>query len=187
MSIANFLFTAGQQRILGAVLTTPDKDFTLTELMHRFGKGHGAAQTQVKKLIDAGVLIEKHLGNRRQIRANKSFPLYPELRSICLKTFGVKERLIAALAPLGNQITRTFVFGSVAKGTDTANSDVDLMVIGEIGMIALMDVIAPLEEDLGRPIDVQLYTPGEWAEIVVNDAVVRGIAEGEKLEIIGHG
>ncbi len=113
MSIADFLISPRQQRLLAHLLAQPGKSFAVTELLRLSGAGRGAGQLQLKKLLDAGVVLDERLGNQRRIRANTSFPLYPELRSICLKSFGFGEKLRAALEPLANGINQAFVFGSV--------------------------------------------------------------------------
>lgn len=109
------------------MLAQPGKSFAVTELLRLSGAGRGAGQLQLKKLLDAGVVLVERLGNQRRIRANPNFPLYPELRSICLKSFGFGEKLRSALEPLANGISQAFVFGSVAKGTDRYDSDIDLI------------------------------------------------------------
>jgi len=124
MSIADFMFTPREQRVLSLVLSTPERTFNLAELMSRSGAGSGAGQHTVRRLWEAGVLRESRMGNQRLFQANTDFPLYPELRSICAKSFGLAGMLREALAPLVDEIDEAFVFGSVARGTDTAGSDI---------------------------------------------------------------
>jgi uncharacterized protein len=187
MSIADFLLTPAQQRILGPLLLNPGRKFKLIELLRLSGPGRGAGQLQVAKLIRAGVLTEEHLGNQRHIRINERFPLYPELRSICLKSFGLKEKLMEVLRPVASQLHEAFVFGSVARGDDRADSDIDLMVVGCIDLISLMDVVVPAEQDVGRPIHVNLYDPEEWELLKQTDTVIARIAEGQMLRILPVG
>lgn len=183
MSIADFLLTPGQQRILGPLLLNPGRKFKLTELLRLSGPGRGAGQLQVAKLLRAGVLTEEHLGNQRHIRINEGFPLYPELRSICLKSFGLKEKLIEVLRPVASQLHEAFVFGSVARGDDRSDSDIDLMVVGRIDLISLINVIVPAEQEVGRPIHVNLYDPEEWESLKQTDSVIARITEGQILWI----
>jgi hypothetical protein len=90
---------------------------------------------QVQKLLSAGVVLDERVGNQRRIRVNAEFPLYSELRSICLKSFGLAERLRAALKPLGKRVAQVYVFGSVARNTDRHDSDIDRMVVGTVTLI----------------------------------------------------
>ncbi|MBI2316264.1 MAG: nucleotidyltransferase domain-containing protein [Betaproteobacteria bacterium] len=143
----------------------------------------GAGQLQLKKLLDAGVVIDERLGNQRRIRANTRFPLYPELRSICLKSFGFGEKLRAALKPLATGITAAFLFGSVAKGTDRYDSDIDLMVVGTVGLIELNEILASLEQELGRKIHLSLYSPDDW-QAAKQDAVVARILSEPIVKVL---
>src|SRR6516225_3478476 len=111
MSLADFLFTPGLQRVLGATLMQPNRSFTLQELLRLADSGRGSAQTQVDRLVKAGVLREDaRKGRQRSIRANTEFVLYPELLSIARKSFAVVEPLKAALASVADNIDSAFVF-----------------------------------------------------------------------------
>lgn len=187
MSSADFLFTPTVQRVLGATLANPDRSFLLIELLELAAGGRGGAQQQVERLLQAGVLTEEpRRGRQRSIRANKDFFLFEELSSIARKSFGVKEPLMRALEPFGDDIQEAFVFGSVAKGSDTSRSDIDLAVIGRVFLREVTNALLKVEQELGRPIHLSLYDPEEWEELVSSDPVVALIAEGPKLELIRH-
>jgi uncharacterized protein len=187
VSSADFLFTPTVQRVLAATLATPDRSFLLSELLELAASGRGGAQQQIERLLEAGVLIEEpRRGRQRSIRANKDFFFFDELRSIARKSFGVKEPLLRALEPFEADIQEAFVFGSVAKNTDTARSDIDLAVIGHASLHELTAALIKVEQELGRPIHLSLYEPDEWDELILNDPVVARIAESEKLELIRH-
>lgn len=187
MSSADFLFTPTVQRVLAATLANPERSFLLNELLHLAGGGRGGAQQQIERLLQAGVLTEEsRRGRQRSIRANRDFFLFDELSSIARKSFGVKEPLARALEPFENDIQEAFVFGSVAKGSDTGRSDIDLAVIGTASLRDLTNALLHVEEELRRPVHLSLYDPQEWEELVANDPVVAQIARSPKLEVIGH-
>jgi len=185
MGLADFLFTPTLQKVLGATLLHPDRSFTLRELLRLADSGHGSAQKQVERLIDAGVLREDlRRGTQRSIRANTEFVLYSELRSIACKSFACVEPLKEALTPFAKHISSAFVFGSVAKGTDSANSDIDLMVIGKVSLLELSLAMHEAETKLVRPINFSLYEPAEWAKLLQSDPVVAQIANGTTLKVL---
>lgn len=165
------------------MLAQPGRSFAVTELLRLSGAGRGAGQLQIKKLLEAGVVLDERLGNQRRIRANTNFPLYPELRSIWLKSFGFGEKLRAALTPLANGISQAFIFGSAAKGTDRYDSDIDLMVVGTVGLIELNEVLAAIEQELGRKIHVSLYNPEEW-QAAKQDAMIARILSEPILKVL---
>lgn len=187
MGSVDFLFTPTVQRVLGATLANPGKSFYMRELVNLADGGKGNAQRQIERLIEAGVLIEdERRGRQRSIRANTGFFLFSELSNIARKSFGVREPLVRALEPFKADIEEAFVFGSVAKGADTAGSDIDLAVIGRASLPELSQAILLVEQELGRPVHLSLYDPEEWRELVAGDAVVAQIARGPKLEVMKH-
>lgn len=185
MSLADFLFTPGLQRVLKATLLQPNQSFTLQELLRLADSGRGSAQKQVDRLVVAGVLKEDaRRGRQRSIRANTDFVLYPELLSIARKSFAVVEPLKEALAPFAGHITSAFVFGSLAKGTDNDRSDIDLIVVGNVQLLDLSEALTLAEQTLLRPVNFSLYEPAEWDALVKSDPVMAQIAQGPTLMIL---
>lgn len=184
MSAADFLLTLGMQKVLGLAFAEPERSFTLNELIACAGGGHGNSQRQIERLIEAGVLEEgSRRGRQRSIKANTGYFLYPELRSIALKTFALAEPLRAALKPFERQIEEAFVFGSVAKGNDTQRSDIDLVVIGEAALMALTSAMFEVEQSIGRTVHLNLYNSAEWVRLKQSDPVLSQISEASKIRI----
>ncbi|GAB1385706.1 hypothetical protein MASR1M59_08540 [Melaminivora sp.] len=185
MSLANFLFTPGIQRVLAATLLQPERSFTLQELLRLADSGRGSAQKQVDRLVEVGVLQEEaRRGRQRSIRANTDFVLYPELLSIARKTFALVDPLKEALLPFADSIQSAFVFGSVAKGTDRSSSDIDLIVIGDVPLLTLSEALQRLEQDLCRPINFSLYHAAEWAVLIQTDPILSQITQGPSLKVL---
>lgn len=184
MSLADIILTPRQQKMLAPLLLNPGHSYRLSELLALSGAGRGASQKHIENFVEAGLLQEERRGNQRCLQINQDFPLYDDLRSICLKSFGLSERLKETLEPLAKQISEAFVFGSVANNTDTAESDIDLMVIGSVPLIPLMDVIAPFEKTLGRSIHVNLHDDATWQELLVSDPVIHQIIRSPAIRII---
>ncbi len=185
MSTADFLFTSTVQRVLAATLPHPERTYTLDELLTIAASGRGSAQKQIERLLAAGVLKEEpRRGRHRSIKANAEYFLYQELSSIARKSFGLAEPLKEVLRRFTPNIEEAFVFGSVAKGTDTQRSDVDLAVVGTASLIELSEAIHNLEQELGRAIHLNLYAPDEWRELVAHDPLVAQIAQGPKLRLL---
>jgi predicted nucleotidyltransferase len=184
MSIADFLFSSSVQKILRIVYAEPNSSFMITRLIEHAGTGRGNGQRQIEALLKAGILREgTRQGRQRTIGANTEFPLYPELRSIYRKSFGLLEPLREALAPFAQQISQAFVFGSVAKSNDHHRSDIDLMVIGNPPLLDVLDALLRVEEIVGRPVHLNMYTREEWADLMKNDPVVANISADSMLEV----
>ncbi len=185
MGLADFLFTPSLQRVLGATLPHPDRSFTLQELLQLANSGRGSAKKQVDRLVEAGVLREgPRRGWQRSIQANTEFILYLELLSIARKSFAVAEPIKEALAPFADRITSAFVFGSVAKGSDSGRSDIDLIVVGSAPLLELSEALHLAEQGLMRPINFSLYEPAEWTALLGSDPVMAQIVQGPTLRIL---
>ena len=185
MSAVDFLFLPGIQKVLGQTYSHLDQDFTLNELLAGAPGGRGTNQRHIDRLIQSGVLTEgPRRARQRSIKANTGYFLFDELRSIALKTFALKEPLVAALQPFKHQIQEAFVFGSIAKQNDTAQSDIDLIVVGTPALLAITEVIGQAEQTLKRTINMSLYAPDEWAALKANDPVLAQIANGPKIRIL---
>jgi predicted nucleotidyltransferase len=185
MSAADFLLSPGMQNVLALLYAEPERGYTLNELLERAAGGRGNSQRQIERLIAAGVLQEEpRRGRQRSIKANTGFFLYPELRGIAMKSFGLAEPLRDALAPFERQIDEAFVFGSVAKASDTHRSDVDLIVVGRARLMKLTSALAKAEQALGRPVHLSLYAADEWDELKRSDPILKQISDDSKIRIL---
>ena len=184
MSIADTLLTPRQQKILAPLLLNPQQQYRLSELLALSGTGRGASQKHIDNFLRAGLLKEERRGNQRCIQINTAFPLYADLRSICLKSFGLSEELRKVLTPVVNSITQAFVFGSFANNTDRAESDIDLMVVGSVDLMDLMNAIAPFEKQIGRSIHVNLHDDKTWQEVSSSDPIILQILQSPVIKIV---
>jgi predicted nucleotidyltransferase len=127
------------------------------------------------------------VGKQKHYQANAASPIFEELRTLVLKTFGLAHVLRAALAPASAGIRAAFVYGSIAKGQDTATSDIDLMIVSD--RLTYADLFATLEEvsaALGRKIAPTIYSPKDLSKRVKQDnAFVTRVLAQPKLWLIG--
>lgn len=185
MSSVDALFTPTVQRVLGATLSEPSRFFTLKELLQRAGSGRGGAQLQINRLVKAGLLVEApRLGNQRRIRANTEHFLFAELQNIARKSFGLLEPVRDAIERIAPGVEQAFIFGSVAKGTDTSESDVDLMMVGVMNTNQFYDLKVELQATLGRTLHMAAYAPEEWENLVRTDPIISQIAAGPHLKVL---
>jgi predicted nucleotidyltransferase len=186
-SLSDALFTTTQQRVLGCLFGQPERSFTVSELIQTTGAGSGAVQREVARLAGSGLLAVEPVGNQKRYRADPASPIHTELVSLVRKTFGLAAPLREALAPLAEHVAVAFVYGSVAKGSDTAASDIDLMLVSDTLTYAdVMAALHPLIERLGREIQPTLYTRAELRKRIAarNSFVTRVLAQS-RLWVIG--
>ena len=173
--------------MLGLLFGQPDRRFFANELIDLTGSGSGAVQRELQRLTGSGLVTATKEGSRRYFQANAAAPLFEELRGIVLKTVGAADPISAALKPLESQVRLALVYGSVAKGTETASSDLDLLVVSDsIALEQLYSALASAERKLARKISVTLYTPAEyqhrWAG---KDPFLTKVLAGKHLTLIG--
>lgn len=184
MSPLDAFLSIPEQRLLALVLTNPDKEFGTLELLQQMGNSRSAGSTVLKRWVDSGLLTEKRIGNQRRLTANPDFLLYQELRKIALKTVGLAQPLAHALAPIADKLADAFVFGSVAAGKDTSDSDIDLVVVGDVDLFTVSPLLDPLERELGRHVHVNVYRPDEWSSN--EDSVLQAIKNGPRIDLMGE-
>ena len=185
--LADALFAKVQQRVLAVLFTNPTRSFYANEVIGLARSGTGAVQRELCRLESSGLVTVTRVGKQKHYQANRTSPVFEELRVLALKTFGLGAVLRAALAPRSGAIRAAFVYGSIAKGGDTAASDVDLMVISD--ELTYADLFSALEEatrQIGRKIAPTIYTPKEFAKRVKQDNVfVTRVLRQPKVWLIG--
>lgn len=161
--LAGALFTPVQQRVLGLLFGQPQRRFQSAELIRLASSGTGSVHRLLTKLATVGLITTHRVGNQKHYQANAESPVFAELTGLIRKTVGLVTPLQVALAPLATKITAAFVYGSIAKGKDRADSDIDLMIIADT--LEYGEVYAALmaaEASLGRPINPNVMSRAEW-------------------------
>ena len=161
--IADALFGTVRGTLLALFLSRPEEPLYVREVIRIAGAGQGAVQRELGRLHRAGILTRERRGRQVYYRADKTSPVYPELRGLVLKTLGLVDVLRAALMPAADDIDVAFVFGSLAKGTADGGSDVDVMIIGEVSLARAATLLAPTQDTLGREVNPSVYPAPEFA------------------------
>lgn len=185
--LADALFSTVQQRVFGYLFGQPERSFYATELIQLAGGGSGAVQRELARLADSGLVTVTRRGTQKHFQANPESPIFAELCGIAQKTVGLAEPLREALKPLAERITAAFVFGSVAKRSDTASSDIDVLVLADD--LDYADVFAALqgaEAKLERTVNPTVYTPVEWRALLRGrNAFAAKVAAQPKVFLFG--
>jgi predicted nucleotidyltransferase len=185
--MADALFSKVQQRVLGVLFGRPDRSFYANEIIGLARSGTGAVQRELLRLEAAGLIRAKRVGKQKHYQANAQSPLFGELRGLALKTFGLADVLRAALEPVAADIRAAFVYGSIAKGEDRADSDVDVLVVSDgIAYGDLYAALEPASARLGRKVAPTLYSKDELRKRLKqqNSFLVRVLSQ-PKLWLIG--
>ena len=184
--LSDALFTMTQQRVLCLLYTRPERSFYTNEILRSTGMGVATIKRELDRMVAAGILTLRRQGNQHHYQANPDCPIYQELLSIVRKTFGVVDVLRQALDPLADRIDWGFVFGSVASGKESANSDLDLMLIGDISFAEAVTALHSVQETLSREINPKVYRSDEWKQLLKKkEAFINEVLVKPRLDVIG--
>ena len=186
-SLADALFTPVQQRVLRLVFGQPHRRFQSTELIRLAQGGVGAVHRQLVRLEQAGLVEVTRIGNQKHYQARRESPVFAELQGLVTKTVGLVEPLRTSLKVMADTIRAAFVFGSIAKGSDHARSDIDLMVISDaLRYSDLFEALQAAETGLARPINPTVMSVADWrAKKVRENSFAARVAAQPKLFVIG--
>jgi predicted nucleotidyltransferase len=187
MSIAAALFSDSQTRVFQWLFGQPERSYHLNELRRLTGLGSASLQRELNRLAEAGLLRSERVGNLRRFQANPESPVYNELVGLTRKTLGIEPMLREALSPLAPDLQVAWIYGSVAKQTDTAKSDIDVMLVGKNLLLAkVLELLVPLEAQLGRKINPTCLTPAEFKRRRAQpDSFVNRVLAQPVLPLIG--
>ena len=186
-SISDLLFPNQYRRkVLGLLLMRPDQQIHLRELARVIGAAPGTLKKELDALCGVGLLRAERVGNQVRFCANTAHPVFPELQALIRKTIGLVDALRLSLAPLAGRIDAAFVFGSMASGTESAGSDIDLMVVGDAGFAEVVDATYEAQAALGREINPKVMSASEWqAKKAERNAFLQDVLNKPRIMLIG--
>ncbi|MEX8520303.1 MAG: MarR family transcriptional regulator [Leptothrix sp. (in: b-proteobacteria)] len=184
-SLASVLLPEYRRRVLGLLLLRPDEALHGREIARRTGLPAGTVTRELTRLAAVGLLRREKRGNQQVYRADTGCPIYTELASILRKTSGMADVLAQALAPAASALRVAFVFGSVAQGRETAGSDIDLLLIGDIGFGQAVELLYPVQDTLGREVNPKVFAVAEFAAKATTEAFLRDVLAKPKIFLIG--
>jgi predicted nucleotidyltransferase len=186
-ALGDLLFGQTRGRILALLFGRPEQSFYIRQIARETRTSAGSVQRELEFLANVGLIQRTDSGHQVYYQANRNHPVYPEIHALVAKTVGVFQLLGSALAPLANRISKAFVYGSLANGSENAQSDVDLMIVGEVTLDEVLSQIAPVEPRIGRPINPTLYSGSDFkTKIDSGNHFLRSVMQGQKVFLIGE-
>lgn len=185
--LSSLLFSNYRRRVLGLLLLHPDTTYHVRELARLTGTSAGTLHKELTKLTNGGVLRRQEVGNQVRYGADRDCPVFEELASILRKTSGLVDVLVEALSSIEKNIALAFVFGSVARGEQQSNSDVDVMLVGSLGFADAVQALHPVQATLQREINPVVYSLEEFRRRAASDdSFVREVLAKPKLFVVGN-
>ena len=186
-SLSTLLFSGYRRRVLGLLLLHPELQCHVREIARQTGTAAGTLNKELSRLAQAGLLKRTEQGKQVYYSANRDCPIFEELASILRKTSGLADVLAQALVPVAERLRTALIFGSIAKGTEQAGSDVDVLLIGDVGFVEIVRLFHPVQSTLGREINPKVYSAAEWKiKLSAADTFARDVLAKPKIFLIGN-
>jgi predicted nucleotidyltransferase len=185
-SLPSLLFPEYRRRVLGLLLLRPDEALHGREIARRTGLPAGTISRELGRLAEVGLLRREKRGNQQVYSADTTSPIHAELASILRKTSGLADVLAQALAPAAHKLRAAFVFGSVAQGRETAGSDVDVMLIGDLDFREAVELLYPTQAVLGREVNPKVFATNEFISKLPQEPFLADVLAKPKLFLIGN-
>jgi predicted nucleotidyltransferase len=160
-----FMFSPYRRQALAVLFLRPDEQFHVRELERITGVSAGSLHRELKAMAESGLLLREKIGNQVFYQANTDCSIYEELAAIFRKTMGLTSLVQDALSDLGDKVQIAFVFGSMASGRQTAGSDLDICVLGEVSMLEVVKALSPVQETLRREVNPVVMTPKKFFDL----------------------
>ncbi len=184
--IGGALFPKTKRQLLIHFFLSSERRHYFREITRLVKASPGVVQRELTTLVDAGILASEKVGRQRYYWADPDCMIYSELKSIVLKSFGAVDTIRSELIKFENDIRIAFIYGSIVNNSDTAKSDIDLMVVGTLSFRKLAGILNKVEGVLNRPINPTLYSTEEFLDkMKKRNHFLQSIAESEKLFVIG--
>jgi len=184
--LADLLFGRTRGAVLALLYGRADQSFYTREIAREIDASVGAVQRELENLSKVGLILRKSVGSQVHYQANRETPIFPEMRALINKTIGVFGVLSSALRPLSKQIIAAFVYGSVAREQETAQSDVDLMVVGKATLDQVLSRVSTTEKAIGRSINPTVYSVAEFkSKLATENHFLTSVLKGQKVFLLG--
>ena len=184
--LSSLIFSEYRKRILGLLLLNPNASYHVRELARLTNTPPGTIHKELVKLTAGGILQSKKMGNQVHYSADMQCPIFEELAGILRKTSGLVDVLAEALISVSSEISLAFIFGSVARGEQHSNSDVDIMLIGSISFGEAVQALYSTQATLQRELNPVVYSIEEFERrLESNDSFIKEVRAKPKLFIIG--
>ena len=173
-------------RLLGWLMTHPQERYFVRQLTAILHEDSTNVSRELARLASMGLLTCQQEGRQKYYQANRRCSVFEEMRGLAVKTIGLGDVLRAALEPIAGRIRVAFLFGSFAKCQDTADSDVDLLAVGDVGSAEMAKALRQARARLSREINVTVYPPREFsAKAKAGHHFIAQVLKGDRIYLVG--
>jgi predicted nucleotidyltransferase len=184
--LTDLLFGQTRGAILALLYGRADQSFYTRQIAREVDASIGAVQRELENLSKVRLIVRTSVGSQVFYQANRDASIFPEMQGLVKKTIGIFSVLRSALHPLAKQILVAFVYGSVAREEETAQSDVDLIVVGKATLDEVLSRLSTVEKSIGRPINPTVYSVAEFkSKLTTGNHFLTALLKGQKVFLLG--
>jgi predicted nucleotidyltransferase len=185
-NLAHQLLGKNRAALLAALLLRPEERLHVRELARLTEASPGTVHRELKMFTELGVLTRQEIGRQVFYSADRSCPVFEELAGLLRKTVGLVDVVRHALQPYSDRIEAVFLYGSMASGTETSHSDVDVMILGDLAFSEAVQALAPTEAALRREVNATVMKTVEFTKKrKANDGFAIAVWKAPKLWVMG--
>lgn len=184
--LADVLFGQTRGGILGLLYSHSDESFYVRQVARHLGTSVGTVQRELENLSEVGLIVRSKSGNQVFYQANRNSPVFAEMRALLAKTVGIFHVLRSALEPLAKRIRVAFVYGSIARQEEKAESDVDVMIVGTASLDEVLARLGDVEVTLTRAVNPTVYSVAEYrSKLARGNHFLNAVIRGKKVFLFG--
>ncbi len=171
--------------MLALMYLNPEKEFYLSEMAKILGYSNpGILHRDMVKLLQLELVNSRRSGRRVYYSANRTSPIFSEIRSITVKSSGILQRIKDCLSDHPEDIDFAYIYGSFARGEAGPSSDVDLMIVGSVDQLDMMKSVSLIESSIGRTINLSVFDRSDYLSRLSTSFLNR-VHHGEKIILKG--
>ena len=184
--LADLLFGRTRGAILALLYGRADQSFYTRQIARQVDASVGAVQRELENLSKVGLIVRRSVGSQVFYQANRDAPIFREMQALVNKTIGIFSVLRSALCPLAKRVLVAFVYGSMAREEETAQSDVDLMIVGKATLDEILSRLSTVEKSTGRPVNPTVYSVAEFkSKLASGNHFLIAVLKGQKVFLLG--
>ena len=170
------------------LLIHPEDEFSLTDLSRQVNAPLTSIHREVERLVKATLVVERHVGRNRMVRANPDHPANEPLARLLELSFGPQHVIAEEFAAIDGA-SQVLIFGSwAARHAGKAGAvphDVDVLVVGEgVARADVYEAADRAQERLGLPVNPTIRTPAQWTD--PGDPLSAQIRSAPRLTVLGR-
>jgi uncharacterized protein len=186
ITLSDVLFGQIRGGVLALLYGHADTSFYVRQIARDIHASVGSVQRELEKLAKVDLIVRTSVGNQVFYRVNQLNPVFTEMKALVGKTLGIFHILRSSLEPLVEQIQIAFVYGSVARREEKAQSDIDVMIIGHVELDDILACLTDAETKLGRAVNPTIYSVDEFKKRLADgNHFLHAVINGEKIFLIG--